>query len=701
MNNPFRNAKWISSPGCPADTAPVFRRVFNWNGGPAMLYITGVGFYDLRINGQAVTDELLNPAFTRYDKTVYYQTISLPNQLTQGENTIEVTLGNGWYNAQEKDGWLFHQAVWKQRPLMICALYAGENAVLVSDASWQWAESATVFNSLRCGETCDARITPDFCHSVAVTPAPGGELKPQTINPICVRRVINPVSANDLGDAVVYDFRATAGNAEITVSGPAGAKVTLHYAERLTEDGHADQAESKQYVYTERFQQDEYILKGEGEETWHSLFGYNGFRYVQVTADAGVKLIRVAARQFHTDLPQAGGFTAADESISRIQAAVVQSVLTNFHHIPTDCPHREKNGWTGDACLSCRQALYNLDMRDAYTKWLDDIVDCQRPSGQIPCIAPTSAWGYSWGSGITWDAVLTVIPWEMYRAYGDESILRRYAGAIKAYLTFMETMMSDGVPAAGLGDWCPPKEAETMPEKALRICMAILVGQISEKMGRILGDEAFMQQGRAIVETCTAAFHRDYDGLAGKTHAQLYYAMRLYLGLTDDPAQDEAWLVESMAYANGRILGGIFTARYVPEALMQIGRFDLLWKGMTAKGYPGWDYMEQLCGGTLGEKFDGDASRNHHMYSCIGAWYYEAVAGIIPAEPGYGKILIAPHIPEDLPAFSAWHDTPHGRIAVDYAEGKLTVTVPEHIPATLRWMGRETTLNGGTQVFTV
>ena len=702
MNFPFHGARWIGCPDCPADASPVFRKTFQWSkgaSGAATLYISGLGFYTLRLNGGAVNDEMLNPAFSRYDQTVYYNEIPLDAFLREGENVLEVALGNGWYNQQQEDAWQFEHAVWKGAPRLICALYAGETCVLASGSDWQAASGATTFNSLRCGETFDARVQPQWGRA-AVVPPPGGALKRQEIEPIRLRRYIDPVGVVPSEQPVVYDFGVNlSGNVEICVEGPCGAKVTIVYSEIVMPNGYLAREQHQQFVYFPRFQQDEYILAGQGQETWHSRFGYNGFRYAMVRAPRECRVLRVRARQFHTDLQEAGGISTGDASLCRIQAAIRQSSLTNFHHMPTDCPHREKNGWTGDAWLSARQMLFNFDMRKAYIKWLDDIVDCQRPGGQIPCIAPTSAWGYAWGSGITWDVALLAIPWEMYWFYGDAAILRRYAQPVQKYMQYLRDTLDHGIPPYGLGDWCAPPEADLIPEAALRACMAVYAGQLAEQMGCALADDALRELGEGVARECKSAFLREYGAMAGESLCQLYYALRLLLGLSDGPEEDLRGLLRSLDAAQGHIMGGIFTARFVPEALTRFGRPDAAWKLASAKGYPGWDDLANKCAGTLGESWFGGSSMNHHMFSSIGAWYYQALAGMRALEPGFAKVLLAPYIPQDLPQFSAWHQTPRGKLLLEWDEARVTVEIPAGVAATVRAQKAQWDVGAGRHSF--
>lgn len=701
MQHTFAHAKWIANPACPADAAPIFCRRFLWQGQKAQLVITGLGFYTLAINGQLLEDTLLDPPFTRYDISICFQEVDITSYLQEGENEITVTLGNGWYNEQQETDWQYEHAIWKGTPRMLAALWLDDTVALISDSQWQTAQSATLFNSLRCGETYDARWQIPSWQPASIVPSPGGELKRQTIEPISLQCRMQPVAVLPQNDNTVYDFGVnTTGNVEICVEGESGATVELQYAEDLLSNGFVSTELIGQYVHIPRFQKDIYILAGTGRETWHSHFGYNGYRYVRIRTTGRCTVHSVQAREFHTNLSSAGEVRTSHESLAPIQAAILRSSRLNFHHIPTDCPHREKNGWTGDAWLSARQMCRNFDMRNAYTKWLDDIVDAQRPSGQIPCIVPTSAWGYEWGCGITWDIALIAIPWEMYMVYGDVEPLRRYAEPITRYLRYLWTMLDDGIPAMGLGDWTAPAETPLIPEGALRAAMAVYACQMASSMAEVLENDALLSAAQKVGEACEEAFLCKYGDLE-LPGCQLLHALRLRFGLTDDVEGAVSALLASLEVTDWHILGGIFTARFVPEALSMIDRKDILWKVITAQGYPGWADLASRCAGTFGEDWHGGMSMNHHMYSSVGVCFYEDVAGIELLTPGGGMVRISPYIPADLPSFSVQQTTVNGIVSVGWEEGVLRISLPHKTSAELCLGDTSLSLRGGDHVFSL
>lgn len=683
------NAKWIGLCEEPEQWEGVpygaeFRREFELNAVPdkAALSISGMGFFDAKINGKSVTENLLTPPFTVYDKRVYFEEYDVTALLKPGKNEIIVRLGAGWYNEKAANAWEFEHAPWSGSLKMIASLCADGDCVFVSDTSWQGRISNTVFAQLREGETYDASMPENPWGRVSISRGAGGILEKYEGPAIRVEEIIEPVSMTAVGEKTLCDFGVNlSGNCEITVSGPRGSRIKMVYAERIGENNELERGNITMFVQSDRFQTDEYILAGEGEETWHSLFNYNGFRYVMVSGDA--KLVSIRARYFHTELPAAGGFECDNEVLNAIQRAVLRSTKTNFHHMPTDCPHREKNGWTGDAHLSAEQALFNLDIAPAYRKWMRDFHDVQRPDGMLPGIIPTAVWGYNWGNGVSWDCACVVIPWQTYMATGDDSILRENFSVMEKYVDYMTSVADRCVSTIGLGDWCPPDEAKPMNTPALLTAISIGVYRLMEKICRVIENGDPEKYARLAAET-TKAFKEYFVGevpadapFGPVQDSQTYLSMLLWFGLADDPADVTARLVKEIGEAGNHLLCGIFGTKFILDALTDNGQFDLAYEIANQKDYPGWYHMLSNGSETLWEDWDGRNSLNHHMFSPISAWFYKGIAGIRIQEAGYKKVRICPHVPKDMHFFRAWHETPLGRLEVLWQDGRLTVTAPE------------------------
>lgn len=676
--------KWISAAACPADASPVFRKTFYLsNVYNTKIFVSGVGFYTLKLNGKKVGDHLLEPAFTAYDKTVFYNEFEVTSLLCQGENSLEVALGNGWFRENEPAAWDFDHATWRSELQFILDIEAEDQTILCSDRSWTAFVSQTIYNSLRGGETFDASRQEIPCSGITVMPGPGGFLKKQTIPPIRLRALISPISATQAVEKTVYDFGENiSGNVQIFVKGKKGQKVTLLYTERIFDDGTANPADNNMYAEGRRFQQDEYILGSENEERWHGHFCYHGFRYVQATGDAVI--VSIQARCFHTDLKPAGGIQTDFLPVQKLHEACVRSTLTNFHHIPTDCPHREKNGWTGDAHLSCEQALFNLDIKLAYQKYLDDLVDGQRPNGAISCISPTSIWGYNWGTGPTWDVALFEIPWQVYRYTGDKSFLLRYLLPMERYLDLLRSMSDDGIYRSGLGDWCAPEGIQLCPTEALLTAYAWYMFELYSKMTSILGMKEQSDTANKKVFEIKKAFQQTF--ICEKENSQTYLAMILYFGLTEDPQPVLQDLISELEKAEWHMQCGIFGAKYLLNVLTEYGRFDIAWKLAMQSGFPSYLDMISRCSGTLGEHWNGKNSQNHHMFSEIGAWFYKALSGITidDQHPGFEHLYLSPHIPNEINRFTAWHVTPKGRLEISWNNDSLLILLPEGCSATVK-----------------
>lgn len=703
-------AKWIGFNGCTDATAPVFRNSLFVEDVPesSSVDISGLGAYVLRINGRRVGEDILQPAFSEYGKTVYYNTYDLAEYLSKGENSIEVTLGNVWYNEQQATDWHFEVASWKGTPRFIAEFCINENIMLISDETWDCAESKTVFNSLRCGEHYDATKEVVYTSKASVLPSPAGELRKQTIHPIRVSRIYEPQRIIKCGSYVgvdnkkfIYDFGINlSGNVEITGTGKRGDTITIQYFERLMENMRPDLKSLSGGVIDDKernmFQCDKYIFAGEGTEKWNSEFGYNGFRYVMIVGDFDT--LDIKARCFYTQINTAGDIECDSEQIMKIHNAVKQSTLTNFHHMPTDCPHREKNGWTADAHLSAEQALFNFDMIHAYDKWMQDFVDSQEPSGILPRIIP-------YGRRLCdiwpcWEGAVFIIPWQLYRYTGDIYHLEKSYDCMHGYLKYLDGFIMDGLCSEGICDWLALLDVgDPVPKEALITMFCGYIAKIFQKIALILNEEADARYAELLHNKIRCAFIKKYGNL--KADNQTFYAMQLMFDFSDDRDETLEKLAAAVESADCHITGGIFCSKYLLDALTENGRFDLAYKVASQKDFPGWEHLVNVNSGTLGEDWFGGLSGNHHMFSEIGAWYYKALAGfkIDDDAPGFKHVVIEPHIPQDIKNFKAYHITPYGKLLISWDESKITVEVPEDATASFIYNDYRQELSGGEYTF--
>ena len=709
-------AKWIArTTDTNAEPAPMLRRAFNLTGKikNARAYICGLGYYELHINGRKIGDHLLDPAYTRYDKRALYATYDVTEDLRRGKNAVGVLLGNGWYNVQTRAVWDFHKAPWRAAPKLLMELrveYAdGFIETIVTDNQWKTSTGPIVFDSIYGGETYDARLekpgwdTADFNDSdwqtAQVVAPPGGKLVAQMIPPIKADGAIKPVSIAEPKPGVfVLDFgQNLAGYAELTARGQAGSRVVMKYGERLGTNGLLDRAEIQQHVLrmdtNQQYQTDTYVLKGQGRESWHSRFVYHGFQYVEMSGFPGKPTAENLRAVFvHSAVPVAGEFECSNPLLNRIWRAARWSYLSNLEGIPTDCPHREKNGWTGDAHLAAEQGLLNYSPAAVYAKWINDLADEQRPSGELPGIVPTSGWGYKWGNGPAWDSAFLLIPYYLYEYCGDTKPLRDHYEGMKRYVDYLTSKSKEGIVDIGLNDWAPYKTQT--PADITSTAYYYRDTRIVEFTADLLGNQAdalkYLELAAGIKSAFTRKFYHPESGAYGNG-SQTSLSCALYQGLVDpsNKARVLSNLVTNVEHHNDHIDTGILGAKYLLNTLLENGRPDVAYRIATRKDLPSWGWWIEQGATTLWEEWDGSGSRNHIMFGDISAWFYKALAGIRldPAAPGFKHFLIKPNVVGDLTSARASYDSVHGRIAsewrIDQEGFHLNVTVPANTSATV------------------
>lgn len=708
-------AKWISVPGSDEDkapqAAPLFRKSFLLSEPPvsACVYICGLGYHELRLNGRKVGDHVLDPAFTRYDRRALYVVHDVTDQLKKGPNALGVILGNGWYNMHTRCVWDFDKAPWRDRPVLRCQLEMtfadGSTRTVASDATWRVSTGPIVFDSIRNGEIYDARKEvvnwdaanfDDINWSVAqVDAGPKGELRSQMAPAIKVTRTLKPIRLTEPTPGVfVFDVgQNLAGWARLKVSGPAGTEVVMRYGERLNADGALDQQEIAQHIKTGKAQTDTYILKGQGTEVWEPRFAYHGFQYVEVTGLPGKPgLDTIEARVVHTAFDRAGSFECSNDLFNRIQRNTLWSYVSNFVGYPTDCPHREKNGWTGDAHLAAETGLYNFDSAAAYAKWMNDLYDEQRDSGELPGIVPTSGWGYAWGNGPAWDSAYLLIPWYLYLYNGDSQVLADHYERHKRYVDYLTSKAENGIVSIGLGDWVPAKSKT--PEKVTSTGYyyrdALIVAKTAAMLGRTDDARKYGDLALQIRDAFNREFFNKETGLYDP-NTQTAMSCALTHGLVPPQERQRVLgnLVDMIEKNDGFLDAGILGTKYLIDCLTAGGRADVVYGMATKTTYPSWGRWFDEGATTLWEQWDGGASRNHIMFGHISAWFYQVLGGIMPDPEavGFKHFTIKPQLLGDVTWAKAEHESMYGTIRSNWEVqgGKfiLKIAVPVNTTATV------------------
>lgn len=694
----FENAKWIAGEDL-EQASPLFHKKFNVRKElqHAELSWCALGYGVCTLNGQPVTQDVLTTPITKYDATVLYVTYDVTSLLHCGINAVGCILGNGWYNDVANE-WNFEKASWRHHPKLIfqlsCTYADGEEEVFLSDSSWKTTDGPCRYNHARCGEQWDARMeqdgwdTPEFdasaWGSAQICPPPGGVLRPAALPPI---RVTKTIDAREIAPGVYDVGENISGWVRITVQGKAGTEALLDYGERLTENRQVDAVQSNKFCYEEWKHRDGYVLKGTGDEMWEPHFCYHGFRYVQIHTEA--KVLKVEGRVVHTDLEIIGDFSCSDSILNQIHQATRRSTLYNYHSIPTDCPHREQNGWTGDALISAEQALMNYEMREAYRKWLQDFVDVQRPSGQLPGIVPTSSWGYNWGSGPAWDSALILIPYYVWRYTGDESLIKQYWKSMERYIAYMDSMSEGNLVEFGLGDWCSPDGTVRCPTKITDTAYYFSDMRAMGEMARMLGKPAELYEKKA--EQIRSAFQEKFiKNEAILPESQTAYACAIYHGLVEGTQADifAARLAELVRQNDYHIDCGILGTKCIFRALTDHGYAEVLYRMVTNPTSPSYAHWMLQGMTTLCEDWHMRESLNHHMFSEVDLWFYRALAGI-QTDFADGRIVIAPYF---LPQLT-WVKARHGDIAVEWTQKEIHIQIPRD--GTLYLDGKEIPLTAG------
>lgn len=699
----FENAKWIAREDIKdIKPAPLFRKTFDIKKPvkSATFYICGLGLACGFVNGKRISGEVLQTPFTQYDKRLIYNKYDVTTLLTTGKNILGLILGNGCYFVTYWR-WDYYKPNWLSHPKLIAELIIeysdGKTEHILSDTTWKTADSAVIYNETKRGEIFDARLydkswnTAQFddrtWDNAFICRSPGGILEERNIPPI---RVTKKLPAKYIGNNVYDIGENISGRVSIKSSGKRGTEILMRYSELLHGDGSIAPEQLNRIVGSDTHF-DKYIMSGNGTESWAPEFVYHGFRYVEVTG--APERFELTGEMIHTDLDVVGTFVCSDEMLNKIHSASVRTTLSNFVGLPTDCPQREQNAWTGDALISAEQTLMNFDAVSSYKKWLNDIKDTQRPSGQICCMAPTAGWGYNWGSGPAWDSLFIFLPYYIYYYTGDISAIESFWDSMALYMQFMESMSENSLVNFGLGDWCAPKGCALCPTVITDTSFFYADNRIMARCAELLGKDFSYYRKRA--NEIKTAFRREFlekDSHLGDNTCAI--ACAIYQDLYNDSEKSEAAkylsdLIEKKGY---HIDCGILGMKFLFSALSQYGYANTMYKTALNPDYPSYAYWINSGMTTLCETWDMSSSCNHHMYSEIDMWLYKHIAGIQMSE-GAKHVVFRPCFLENLEFVKASHKG----ICISWDRQKIIITTD--VPGKLIAEEREYTFTAGSHTF--
>ena len=665
----------------------------------AIVSLCGLGLYELSINGRRIGDHQLDPIYTDYQKRVCYQTYDVTADVQDGANALGVILGNGWYNLITPHVLRYYAADYIDTPRLLLRLdieYAdGSQRMISSDAAWKFTTEGPIrFNCVLAGETYDARREmpgwdrPGFDASrwkpARILSAPEGRLAAQTVPPVRRLGEWPARSVAKQGDAWRFDLGVdNAGRARIKVRGPAGRKITLvHPGANSHTLG--------------RYQIDEYVLKGGGEEVYEPRFCYHGFRYVDVSGLEGQpQASDVTGVQLGTDLATTGRFECSYEPFNRIQEIFLRTLHNYVIHLPND-PVREKAGWDQDIWNQFECTACNFDCLATYAEWQRDLIEEQHANGYVPPVVPSRFDGPTI-NGPWWGGSIVYNPWLIYRFYGDRRLLDESYTAMKRQTAYLESIAKGDVVSWGLGDWLevgsvrPIMTPVPFTSTAAYAWFTRLVARSAEITGR--DKEAAEYDAKA--ERLNQSFHRQFYNAKTGVYAkgsQTSQVLPLALGLTpaDQAAKVRQRLAEAVRAKKDHLSTGFVGTPVLLTGLCDNGLNDLAWQIATRPDYPGWFDMLFNRGNTVMiEMWDGNGVQMPSLAGPISAWFYRSLAGICPdpENPGFKHVIIRPSVVGELKWVKAHHDSPYGRISVSWKrEGDrftMEVVIPPNTTATV------------------
>lgn len=687
----------------------------------ATAYVSGLGLFELYLNGGRIGSDVLSPNLTDYDKRVHYVTFDVTKEVAAGNNAIGLILGNGRYWAPREKVPIGTKNFGypKARVQLEIEDQDGRIARIISNENWKVTTEGPIrANNEYDGEEYDARAelpgwaAPGFDDSrwqpVESVPEPSGQMAAQMAEPLRVIQTLKPVKITEVRPGVfIFDMgQNMVGWCRLRVAGPKGTQVRLRHAETLQANGelYLDNLRSARAT-------DIYTLKGEGAEVYEPRFTYHGFRFVEIQGFPGVPVLdALEGRVVHDAMEDSSGFVSSNQLLNRIHSNIYWGVRGNYRSIPTDCPQRdERQGWLGDRSVVSRSESYLFDVAAFYTKWETDLMDSQKPAGSIPDVSPTY-WSM-YNDDVTWPSTFVQVPGMLYEQYGDVRVIERFYGPMKKWIDHMRNFLSDGIMTKDTyADWCVPPEdpklihskdpARQTDGKLLATAYYYWMVRQMSQFARLLGKESEAAEFDSLDARIKAAFNQKYSNPATGVYGngtQTSSILPLTFGMAPEENRKrvfEALIRKIEDESKGHVGTGLVGAQWLMRALSENGRVDVAYQIATQTTYPGWGYMVSKGATTVWELWNGDTadpamnSGNHVMQiGDLGLWMYEYLAGIRtdPAGPGFKQIRIRPYMVHGLTFVKASHKSMYGLITSNWKRDgdkiSLDVTIPPNTSA--------------------
>jgi len=698
----------------------------------AQVYICGLGYYELFLNGEKVGDHVLDPAPSNYDKQAYYVNYDITEALKSGKNAFGIILGNGFYG---------QDISWKRDPesekdmaygpptvkcLVKLKYTDGSTKDFYTDEQWKEATGPIVFNNIYGGDTYDANFELGNWTSVGFNDTTWGNAKiaspklrtisAQQMPAIKKLKELDPtrVFKGTDGEWIVDFGQNIAGWVKINVEEKKGQLIDIITTEALLTNGKDIYKGSTGGGANGMTQVYKYICKGNDLESWEPKFSYHGFRYAKIKGisrkpDADmIKAVLVA-----TDIQETGSFSSSDALLNKMHKISKWTIVDNVHGIPEDCPHREKCGWLGDAHAFCEYALYNYDMYDSYKKYMEDIKTQMRPTKghnnpelkfQVPTmIAPgkrTSTY-----AKIDWGVATMYLPWYNYKFYGDDEIVKEYYEPMKGLTDFYLNFKGEnGIMQDGMGDWCPPLWDRRKNPSAME-CDPIISANayfydvlgIMEKFAKMNNDAVYETKMKKEKEALLKAFNQQFLVVIPNTKHKWYQSQTATVqALQFDmvPEEEIETVVNGLVHNIVEVKGGhhstgIHGNRYIYTVLSKYGKADLAYQILTTPDFPSQTYVMNSGFTTwperqfIWEEMEGPSnSLNHPMHSGFAAYFYESLGGIQSSteKAGFKQFIVNPEFSGQILSTKVSVPTPFGKIKNSWTSENGFLTMNLEVP---------------------
>lgn len=699
------NSKWITyktgDNNSPYDKygnpSPYFRYTFLTDGSIkcATIFASALGVYKLYLNGEPLSNDYLSPGWVDYRKRIPYVRYDITDKLTE-KNAIGAVLGDGWAVGHLGSNYAFLRCGYSNRiefTLLIRIEYTdGRVQEISTDKNWRANDGAIRRSDIYMGEYVDARLDIgnfssfdyddsdwSFAEETVFKFSRNLFLDEMKVPPIVTKHIFKPRLISQKDGVYLYDVgQNIAGVLSIVFRGKCGETAVIRHGELVT-DG---------VLYTENLRKaeatDTYILKGLGRERFRPLFTYHGFRYAEITLKGGAQICEICAEAMYSDLDKSGEFSCANETVNKIYQNALWSQRDNFLNLPTDCPQRdERLGWTADAQIFSKSAMWNMNCKAFYEKYLADIRDAQLGNGVIPATAPTPPVGsYAYTgreAAAGWCEAIAEIPYAHYVMYGDKKVLRDNLPALKRLLEYYENESPSGIRSGegAYGDWLSLGTPSNV--SAISTLYYARAAKLAEWMCGVIGDTE-KEYYATLYEKVKTAFRNRFMDNQGRifSDTQSLYVIAYKFGVID---KDETAknLLRKFKEDDGKLTTGFLGIKFLLPTLCDIGRADIAYSLLTSTEFPGWGYSIVNGATTIWEHWDsytqakgirpGMNSFNHYSFGSCTEWMYEYCLGIRPIdEGGFRKVIFSPHFDTSgkVSSASGYYDTPFGKIAVTW-----------------------------------